>query len=100
MLEFMFLAQTRINSCKELARGADENVRMVQHETKKVWEAKLEQTIEKAKFVLGDDPDFVRVQNKYQTQKYKDDHRCQYCGGKFKGMFHLVCSKCGKPKDY
>lgn len=25
---------------------------------------------------------------------------CQYCGGIFSGVFKMVCSSCGKPKDY
>ena len=25
---------------------------------------------------------------------------CQYCGGKFKGLFSKTCSSCGMPKDY
>ncbi len=36
------------------------------------------------------------------TQKdiYKSLHLCQYCGGRFKGVFKITCSNCGKPKDY
>lgn len=31
---------------------------------------------------------------------YKAAGFCQHCGGKFKGVFNMTCSKCGKPKDY
>lgn len=34
-----------------------------------------------------------------KTQR-KNNGLCQHCGGKFKGLFKQVCSKCGKPKDY
>lgn len=30
----------------------------------------------------------------------KNQKLCQHCGGTFKGLFKMVCSKCGKPKDY
>ena len=97
ILEFIFLAQTRINACEELSFSSDESVKT---ELGKVWKAKLDQTIEKASLVLSNDADFIKVYRNYQAQKYKDDDLCQYCGGKFKGLFKPVCSKCGKPKDY
>lgn len=31
---------------------------------------------------------------------YRKSNLCQYCGGKFKGIFNKRCSVCGKPKDY
>ena len=30
----------------------------------------------------------------------KQANLCLYCGGKFKGIFNRICSKCGKEKDY
>ena len=31
---------------------------------------------------------------------YRSRGVCQYCGGKFKGLFSKKCSACGTPKDY
>lgn len=35
-----------------------------------------------------------------ETNNWRMQGRCQYCGGDFKGVFGKKCSKCGKPKDY
>lgn len=32
--------------------------------------------------------------------EWKSKGLCQYCGGRFKGIFTIKCSKCGKLKDY
>lgn len=101
ILEFIFLAQTRIKSCQELSKtSTDEYVSLFQGELQKVWEAKLDQTIEKARIVLANDPEFSAVLRTYTTQKFIQQGVCQYCGGKFKGVFTKVCTKCGRPKDY
>lgn len=31
---------------------------------------------------------------------YRTQNVCQYCGGKFKGLFSKVCTSCGQKKDY
>lgn len=31
---------------------------------------------------------------------YREQKRCQHCGGNFKGLFKLKCKECGKIKDY
>ncbi len=33
-------------------------------------------------------------------EKRRSAHRCQYCGGTFKGFFSSRCTYCGKEKDY
>lgn len=40
------------------------------------------------------------TKNDMLPECFTDLHLCQNCGGKFKGIFNQVCSKCGKPKDY
>ena len=47
------------------------------------------------------------IQNKITAitlEKQRTDYRnrkvCQFCGGKFKGLFTKKCSICGKTKDY
>lgn len=35
-----------------------------------------------------------------QKKNYRSQNVCQYCGGKFKGLFSKVCSSCGQKKDY
>lgn len=35
-----------------------------------------------------------------KKRKLRKNNLCQHCGGKFKGIFNKVCSKCGKSKDY
>ena len=82
------------------ASNADEDVSLVQNELMKVWESKLEQTMEKARFVLDKDPDFLSVYKSYLVEKYKRDGVCQYCGGKFRGLITKTCSQCGRQKDY
>lgn len=33
-------------------------------------------------------------------QNWKENNRCQYCGGEFTGIFIKKCSKCGRKMDY
>ncbi len=41
------------------------------------------------------------ISNKQSKQvHYRKQGLCQYCGGKFTGVFTKKCSRCGKPKDY
>lgn len=43
----------------------------------------------------------VQIENqKIESLKRKQAGTCQYCGGKFKGLFSKKCSICGKSKDY
>lgn len=35
-----------------------------------------------------------------EKQKWRNSLLCQHCGGSFKGIISIRCSKCGKPKDY
>jgi len=35
-----------------------------------------------------------------KKEKYMSLGLCSYCGGKFKGIFNKVCSKCNRNKDY
>ncbi len=100
IMEFLFLAKTRIESCKKFSSSTDEYVAMVQRELYNVWTIKYEQTIEKAKIVLSDDQDFRRFFVKQLRENYRNENRCQYCGGNFKGLINRICSKCGRPKDY
>ena len=107
IMEFLFLAKTRIEACNKLSSSDDEYVAMVQDELLSVWKTKFEQTIKKAKLVLSNDPDFNAFYMQYLKEQEEEDRRinrlnrvCQYCGGKFKGFTHKTCVKCGKPKDY
>ena len=100
IMEFLFLAKSRIHSCNQFSSSTDEYVARVQEELAKVWTVKYEQTIEKAKIVLASDPDFRRFLEAQQSELYRSQNRCQYCGGKFKGLINKSCSNCGKPKDY
>jgi len=36
----------------------------------------------------------------YLRNVWKQQGRCQHCGGEFYGLFSKKCTKCGKPKDY
>lgn len=40
-----------------------------------------------------------KVELRLQEER-KQSNLCMYCGGKFKGLFYKVCSKCGKEKSY
>ena len=107
IMEFLFLAKTRIEACNRLSPLDDEYVAMVQRKLLSVWKTKFEQTIKKAKLVLSNDPDFNEFYMQYLKEQEEEDRRinrlnrvCQYCGGKFKGFTHKTCVKCGKPKDY
>jgi len=43
----------------------------------------------------------VQIENhKFEVAKRKQEGTCQYCGGKFKGLFSKKCSICRKSKDY
>ena len=49
-----------------------------------------------AKLKIESISDKIEIQRKeFQAKK-----RCQYCGGRFKGLFTRVCKECGKAKDY
>ena len=36
----------------------------------------------------------------FRTNYLQSKGLCQHCGGRFKGVFHRICSECGEPKDY
>jgi len=46
----------------------------------------------------ADAPVPLSLESLREDLRYQE--RCQYCGGKFKGMFRQICSSCGTPKDY
>ena len=101
VLEFILLAQTKIDGCKTLAETTtDEYVSLVQEELMGVWENKLDQTIEKANYVLGKDSDFLAMKKKCLALKYQRNGLCQHCGGKLRGFITKTCTTCGLPKDY
>lgn len=50
-----------------------------------------EKIIEKAK---------EKAKRKAQQKNWRLNHKCQYCGGSFKGLFKRRCSVCGKEQDY
>lgn len=35
-----------------------------------------------------------------KNEQWKQDKRCTYCGGSFKGLLRKKCSSCGRMKDY
>ncbi len=37
---------------------------------------------------------------KLQKQQWIQNGKCGYCGGKFKGVFNIVCENCKRKKDY
>ena len=101
IIEFLLLAETRINTCKQMAlKSRDDYVVNVQRQLEEVWKAKRDQTLTKADIMLGSDPDYRNVKSSISASIYKEAGLCPYCGGKFKGMLKKVCSSCGKPKDY
>ena len=100
IMEFLFLAKTRIEACSRFSSSTDEYVARVQKELFNVWTVKLEQTIEKAKLVLPNDPDFRSFYVQYKKANYRSQNLCQYCGGRFKGFVQKTCVNCGRPKDY
>lgn len=40
------------------------------------------------------------AQEKAMREQHMQDGVCQYCGGKFTGIFTKKCSQCGRKKDY
>ena len=42
----------------------------------------------------------LTTQEQAQKETYRKQNLCQYCGGKFKGLFNKQCRNCGKKKDY
>ena len=42
----------------------------------------------------------ITTQEQAQKETYRKQNLCQYCGGKFKGLFNKQCRNCGKKKDY
>lgn len=101
LLNFLFLAESRISTCKKLSDDAhDAKTHIVQEKFADVWEAKLDEAVRMGNVILKGDADFASFERIYITKKYMREGLCQYCGGKFKGFFTSVCSVCGKKKDY
>ena len=44
--------------------------------------------------------ELVKEQRQKQMALWRAQKVCQYCGGKFKGLFKKVCTCCGTQKDY
>ncbi len=42
----------------------------------------------------------ARIRRAENKIKYRQQGLCQYCGGKFKGLFVKICSNCSIKKDY
>ena len=40
------------------------------------------------------------IKSERMCLKYRNEGRCEYCGGRFKGLFKKVCENCGRPKNY
>ena len=38
--------------------------------------------------------------DKLQKHQWIENGKCSYCGGKFKGIFNIVCENCKRKKDY
>ncbi len=55
-------------------------------------------------FTMSNIPDIdilkETMHHEENKRQYRENKLCQHCGGKFRGVFKKVCSKCGKPKDY
>ncbi len=44
--------------------------------------------------------EYLKDEKEKQRQRWKQERRCQYCGGGFGGLITIKCKKCGMPKDY
>lgn len=42
----------------------------------------------------------LEEERKRIQEKWKEENKCPYCGGRFSGFFTTKCVRCGKPKDY
>ena len=100
IMEFLFLAESRIDACKNAMISSNERDKMAQQALLNVWISKYDQVMKKGKIVLAHDPDFQVLAENYQREQNKAAGLCRYCGGSFRGMFKKNCSKCGRPKDY
>ena len=58
------------------------------------------QLVENTYFVEAQIPNAEKQQKPDRNALYRSLGLCQYCGGKFKGLFTTKCSVCGQPKNY
>ena len=55
------------------------------------------------KLLLEEEAEIERIAKenvKKQQKNWRNQGRCQYCGGQFKGLLEQRCSKCGLKKNY
>lgn len=45
-------------------------------------------------------PTLLEEEHKRIQEKWKEENKCQYCGGSFTGVLFKKCTRCHKPKDY
>ena len=100
IMEFLLLAESRIDACKNALKSSPGMDYMAQDALLNVWTSKYDQVMKKGQIVLAHDPDFQVIAENYQREQYMAKGVCRYCGGSFRGMFKKNCSKCGRPKDY
>ena len=100
IMEFLLLAESRIDACKNALKSSNGTDYMAQEALLNVWTSKYDQVMKKGQIALAHDPDFQVLAENYQRKQYKTAGLCRYCGGTFRGMFKKNCSKCGRPKDY
>ena len=92
--------QLRVEKMRQLEeelQKAEEAVRRLEEEKRQAEEKRIaeeKRRAEEAKHLEE------RIKAERMKESYRKEKRCQYCGGKFKGIFKKRCSVCGKPKDY
>lgn len=89
-----------LDSCEELLQHRDEVKIKKQIQEKRVA---IQKRQEEETRILREKQLKVEQQRKereVKMQRYRIAGVCQYCGGRFKGLFTKICSSCGKRKDY
>ena len=72
----------------------EEEAKRIEEERRRIAEAKR---VAEAKKI---EEERWRIAEAKRKEEFRANKVCQYCGGKFKGLFRKSCSQCGKEKDY
>ena len=61
---------------------------------------RIEKEREEAERKTREEAERKRIEEENRKAENRKNGVCQYCGGKFKGLFTKKCSVCEKEKDY
>lgn len=77
------------DGCVEICGDQRLKIDNKMYESFETWQKEFDEYKSQARTAIRND-----------KEKYKKSNLCQYCGGRFNGLFSKKCSQCGRIKDY